>query len=71
MAKNKHLTDPDRLQIQHGLLNRNSIKKNAFDLDKNPTTISREIRKRSVSSNKCPPHTLMKQDLNMIKLIIM
>ena len=56
MAKNKHLTDLDRLQIQHGLLHRNSIKKIAFDLDKDPTTISREIRKRAVSSNKCPPH---------------
>lgn len=27
MAKNKHLTDFDRLQIQHGLLHHNSIKK--------------------------------------------
>ncbi len=34
MAKNKHLTDLDRLQIQHGLLHRNSIKKIAFDLGK-------------------------------------
>lgn len=56
MAKNKHLTDFDRLQIQHGLSHRNSIKKIAFDLDKSPTTISREIRKRAISSNKCPPH---------------
>jgi IS30 family transposase len=52
MAKNKHLTDSDRLQIQHGLLHRNSIKKIAFDLDKSPTTISREIRKRAVSSKQ-------------------
>ena len=56
MAKNKHLTDFDRLQIQHGLSHRNSIKKIAFDLDKSPTTISREIRKRAIASNKCPPH---------------
>ena len=56
MSKNKHLTDFDRLQIQHGLSNHNSIKKIAFDLGKSPTTISREIRKRAVSSNKCPPH---------------
>lgn len=56
MAKNKHLTDFDRLQIQHGLSHRNSIKKIAFDLDKSPTTISREIRKRAIPSNKCPPH---------------
>ncbi len=56
MAKNKHLTDLDRLQIQHGLLHRNSIKKIAFDLGKSSTTISREIRKRAVSSNKCHPY---------------
>lgn len=56
MAKNKHLTDFERLQIQHGLSHRNSIKKIAFVLDKSPTTISREIRKRAIPSNKCPPH---------------
>ena len=59
MAKNKHLTDLDRLQIQHGLLHRNSIKKIAFDLGKSSTTISREIRKRAVSSNKCHPLSLI------------
>ena len=56
MAKNKHLTDSDRLQIQHGLLHRNSIKKIAFDLGKSSTTISREIRKRAIPSNKCHPY---------------
>ena len=52
MAKNKHLTDSDRLQIQHGLLHRNSIKKIAFDLGKSSTTISREIRKRAICQSQ-------------------
>lgn len=56
MAKNKHLTDLDRLHIEYGLKNRISINKIAFELGKSSTTISREILKRAVSSNKCHPY---------------
>ena len=56
MAKNKHLTDFDRMQIEYGLKNRNSINRIAFDLGKSSTTISREIRKRAIHSNKCHPY---------------
>ena len=56
MTKNKHLTNFERMQIELGLKNRISINKIAFELDKSPTTIAREIRNRAISSNKCPPY---------------
>ena len=52
MAKNKHLTDDERLQIEHWLKERISIKRMAANLGKSTSTISREIRKRSVESDK-------------------
>lgn len=52
MSKNKHLTDSERLQIEQLLRQRVSIKKIAGFLEKSASTISREIRNRSVSSNK-------------------
>lgn len=58
MAKNKHLTDVERLQIEQWLRNRVSIKKIAVNLGKSTSTISREIRNRSVSSNKSAPYRI-------------
>lgn len=55
MAKNKHLTDSERLQIEQWLRQRISIKKIARYLEKSASTISREIRNRSISSNKSAP----------------
>lgn len=52
MAKNKHLTDSERLQIEQWLRQRVSIKKIAGFLGKSPSTISREICNRSVPSDK-------------------
>jgi len=52
MAKNKHLTDEERLQIEHWLRGGTSIKKIAFELGKSTSTISREIRLRAVISDK-------------------
>ena len=52
MAKNKHLTDADRLEIEHGLRNGLSIKKIAAKLGKHHSTIAREICARSVASDK-------------------
>lgn len=52
MAKNKHLTDADRLEIEHGLRHGLSIKKIAAKLGKHHSTIAREICARSLASNK-------------------
>jgi IS30 family transposase len=52
MAKNKHLTDADRLEIEHGLRHGLSIKKIAAKIGKHSSTVAREIRARSVDSNK-------------------
>lgn len=58
MAKNKHLTDNERLQIEQWLRYGVSIKQIASKLGKNTSTISREIRARSVVSDKFPPYRI-------------
>ena len=58
MAKNKHLTDEERLQIEQWLKEHVSIKKIAIKLEKSTSTISREIRNRAVSSNKSAPYRI-------------
>ena len=52
MAKNKHLTNEERSQIEHLLRARKSIKDIAHILEKSPSTISREIKKHAVPSDK-------------------
>ena len=52
MAKNKHLTDEERLQIEHWLKGGMSLNGIAEELGKNRSTISREIRAHWVSSDK-------------------
>ena len=52
MAKNKHLTDTDRLEIEHGLRHGLSIRKIAAKIGKHHSTVAREIRARSVPSDK-------------------
>jgi IS30 family transposase len=52
MARNKHLTDADRLEIEHGLRHGLSIKKIAAKIDKHHSTVAREICARSVASDK-------------------
>ncbi len=52
MEKYKHLTDMDRLEIEHGLRRRLSIKKIAAQIGKRHSTVAREIRARSVTSDK-------------------
>lgn len=52
MATNKHLTAADRLEIEHGLRHRLSIKKIAATIGKHPSTVAREICARSVVSHK-------------------
>ena len=52
MAKNKHMTDHERLQIEFLLKEGVSIKKIAEELGRSTSTVSREIRARSVPSDK-------------------
>ena len=52
MAKNKHLTDEERLQIESYLRQRYSLKFIALRLEKSLSTISREVRKRAQESDK-------------------
>ena len=52
MAKNKHLTNEERLQIEHLLGKQTPLKQIAARLDKHPATISREIRAHAVISDK-------------------
>ena len=52
MAKNKHLLIEERLQIEQLLKKGDSIKEIARSLGKSTSTISREIKKRAVPSDK-------------------
>jgi len=55
LAKNKHLTNEERSQLEHLLRGRRSIKTIARILVKSPSTISREIKKHAVPSKKSAP----------------
>ena len=50
--KNKHITDIERLNIEHVLRERKSIHEIAEKIGKHRSTVSREIRSRMTSSNK-------------------
>jgi IS30 family transposase len=52
MAKNKHITDSERLQIEQALRDGISIKRIAVKIGKSASTISREIRARAIDSDK-------------------
>lgn len=52
MKKSKHLVDADRLEIEHGLRHGQSIRKIAEKIGKHHSTVAREIRARSVASDK-------------------
>lgn len=52
MEKNKHLTDSERLEIEHGLRHGLSLKKIAGKIGKHHSTVAREIRARSLASDK-------------------
>jgi IS30 family transposase len=52
MAKNKHLTDAERLEIEHGLRHGLSLKRIAAKIGKHHSTVAREILARSVGSEK-------------------
>jgi IS30 family transposase len=52
MSKNKHLTDGERLLIEHLLKERTSIKRIAAKVGKSASTVSREIRAHALASDK-------------------
>jgi transposase, IS30 family len=52
MEKYTHITDADRLEIEHGLRHRLSIKKIAAKIGKHHSTVAREVRARSLASDK-------------------
>lgn len=52
MARKKHLTDLERLEIEHGLRHGLSLKKIAAKIGKHHSTVAREILARSVDSDK-------------------
>ena len=56
MAKNKHLTDEERLLIENWLKARISLKEIARSLGKSTSTVSREIRKHSLDTDKYAPY---------------
>lgn len=52
MPKSKHLTDVERVEIEHQLKQRSSFKQIARRLDKHHSTIAREVRSRRTPSDK-------------------
>jgi len=50
--KDKHITDAERLEIEHGLRKRRSINEIAAKIGKHRSTVSREIQSRKTPSNK-------------------
>ncbi len=56
MTKNKHLTDTERLQIEHWLKDGVSFNQIAQNLQKSTSTISREIRAHTTISDKYAPY---------------
>ena len=51
MSYNKHLTLDERNFIEHELLKNTSFKEIAFHLDKDPTTISKEVKKHRIKKD--------------------
>jgi IS30 family transposase len=58
VAKNKHLTDSERMQIEQWLKERISLKQIAIKLEKSTSTISREIRAHSSLGDKYALHRI-------------
>jgi len=58
MAKNKHLTNEERQQIERMLSEQISLKRIADTLGKHPATISREVRAHAIESGKYAPYRI-------------
>jgi len=66
--KNKHLTDEERLLIEHWLKGGASLKSIAVELGRSTSTISREIRARAIASDKSAVDYRIKQRQNWQEL---
>lgn len=66
MAAKKHLTDQDRIIIEEMLRNRKSLRTIAQRLKKSQSTISREIRKRAIKSDKSAPHRIANRCIHRV-----
>lgn len=64
MARNKHLTNDERLQIEHWLSEQTPLSQIAKKLDKHISTISREVRIRSLPSDKGAPYRIRNRCLD-------
>lgn len=64
MSKNKHLALDDRCSIEHGLNKRLSFKAIGAEIDKDCTTISKEIRSHIVFEKKGAPYRPFNDCLN-------
>lgn len=51
--KNKHLTQTQRERIEEGIRNRESLKEIAKAISKDPTTISKEVKRHRIISKTC------------------
>jgi len=60
----KHLSDMERIKIEQWLKEKVSIKQIAGWLGRDTSTISREIRKRALQSEKYPPHRIHNRCVN-------
>ena len=67
MSKNKHLTLDDRYSIEHGLNKRLSFKAIGAEIDKDCTTVSKEIRSHIVFEKKGAPYRPFNDCLNRIQ----
>ena len=70
MAKNKHLTDEERLQIEYWLKCGLSLKQIAEQLGRSKSTISREIRAHAITSDKSAPLRVPNRCLKRSECII-
>lgn len=67
LTKNKHLTNEERSQIEHLLRGRYSIKAIAHNLGKSLSTISREIKKHAVPSDKSAPYRVSNRCIHRMR----
>ena len=67
MSKNKHLTLDDRYSIECGLNKRLSFKAIGAKIDKDCTTVSKEIRSHIVFEKKGAPYRPFNDCLNRMQ----
>lgn len=58
MTKQLHLSIVERNQIEQSLKTRKSFRQIAIELDRNSSTVSREVRNQLIFSDKSEPHRI-------------